>query len=139
MFFLIFASSATHLMTRSELLDLLAKARSNNTRLALTGMLLYKDGNFLQVLEGEEAVVRASYAKISCDLRHKDAKILLQGTLAERQFPDWSMGFYDLDAVDLRTVPGYSEFMNTPLTSTIFGEKPSRAQLLLSIFKRNIR
>ena len=50
---LIYASSATKAMSQDELKALLAKARTNNQRDNITGMLLYNDGNFLQVLEGE--------------------------------------------------------------------------------------
>ena len=52
MFYLIYVSSAIKLMHDDELLLLLEKARENNSRLGITGMLLYKEGNFMQMLEG---------------------------------------------------------------------------------------
>lgn len=54
--------------------------------------LIYKDGNFIQVLEGEEPVVRKLFEKIWRDARHKLVSIIHAGSLDERQFPDWSMG-----------------------------------------------
>lgn len=139
MFFVIYVSSATHPFSHAELLDILTKSRLNNAKLNITGMLLYKDGNIIQVLEGEETVVRTLYAKIARDPRHQAIIKLLQGTVEARQFPEWSMGFNDLNHVDLASIPGYSEFLNTPLTSAEFSSDPTRCQKLLLLFKRNMR
>lgn len=139
MFFIIYASSATKSFSRPELLELLTKARATNTELGITGILLYKDGNFIQVLEGEEAAVRALYTKIEKDARHAGIIVLLQGNEAERQFPDWSMGFRDLSDPDVLGLPGFNEFLNTPLTGTEFSKDLTRCQRLLWIFKRDMR
>jgi hypothetical protein len=101
-------------------------------------MLLYKDGNFLQVLEGEEETVRNLYTKIGGDPRHHGLLTLIQGPLAERQFPDWSMGFRDLNSPDVQSMPGYTEFLNTPLTGAEFSADPTRCQKLLMTFKRTM-
>lgn len=118
--------------------DLLATSRENNAKLGITGMLLYKDGNFMQVFEGEEEAVRALYEKIRADSRRSGVITLQQVLAEERQFPDWSMGFRNLDSPELRTVPGYSEFLNTPLTGGEFSADPSRSQRLLLTFKRTM-
>ena len=138
MFFIVYVSSAVTPFTHSELTDLLEKSRVNNAGLDVSGMLLYKDGNFMQVLEGEEGAVRTSYDKIARDPRHRGLLVLLQGMLAERQFPDWSMGFRDLKAADVLAVPGYDEFLNTPLTDARFSSDPTRCQKLLNTFKRSM-
>ena len=138
MFYLIYVSSAVRPFLPYELVDLLSKSRTYNTEVGITGMLLYKDGNFMQVIEGEEEAVLTLYAKIQRDTRHKGLLILLQGPLAERQFPDWSMGFTDLNAVDVLSTPGYSEFLNTSLTDEWFSSDPTRSQRLLMTFKKNM-
>ena len=66
-FFLTYVSTAARELSKDDLNELLAQCRENNAKLGITGMLLYKDGNFMQVLEGEETVVRSIYAKISGD------------------------------------------------------------------------
>jgi len=48
------------------------------------------------------------------------------------------MAFHDLGAPEARTVPGYSEFLNTPLTRTEFSANPTRCQRLLGTFKRSM-
>ena len=139
MFFLTYVSSAVKPFSQSELLDLLTKSRENNSKLGVTGMLLYKDGNFMQVLEGDEDTVRVLITKIASDPRHRGLIILLQGPLEERQFPDWSMGFRDLTSAEVLAIPGYNEFLNTPLTGEEFSADPSRCQKLLLTFKKNMR
>jgi hypothetical protein len=138
MIFLVYVSSAVKPFAESELLELLAKSVENNLNLGLTGMLLYKDGNFMQVLEGEEATVRALYTKIRRDPRHRGLLTLLEGPLKERQFPDWSMGFRNLNAAAVLATPGYSEFLNTPLTVEEFSSDPTRCQRLMMTFKRSM-
>jgi hypothetical protein len=138
LFFLVYVSSAVRPFSRVDLEDLLATSRDNNARAGITGMLLYKDGNFMQVLEGEEGPVRALYDKIGDDPRHRGKIVLRQGFTEERQFPGWSMGFRDLESPEARAIPGYSEFMNTPLTGQEFSEDPTRAQKLLLTFKKTM-
>lgn len=138
MFYLVYASSAARPFSEPDLSDLLATSRENNRRADITGMLLYKDGNFMQVLEGEEGAVRELYGKIGTDPRHKGEIILLQGVADGRQFPDWSMGFRDLDSPEARATPGYSEFLNVPLTGREFSGDPTRVQKLLLTFKRTM-
>lgn len=139
MFSIIYVSSATRLWTQAELLDLLAWSREHNAALGVTGMLLYKGGNFLQILEGEEEPTRALYERIHRDPRHHGVIVLLQGLTRTRHFAGWAMGFGDLDdPAAVLDVPGYSNFLNTPLTAAEFGPDPGRAERFLLMFKRNM-
>ena len=131
---IIYSSSAKLPFSDGELTSLLKQSRENNTRLAITGLLLYKAGAFMQDLEGEERTVETMYPKVEKDPRHFGMTQVRWERLRERRFPDWSMGFKNLRDVDLRQTPGYSEFMNEPLTSAIFQADPSRAAKLLLTF-----
>ncbi len=74
--------------------DLLATARRNNIRLGITGHLMADDGLFVQYLEGPTAAVSAVFAKISDDRRHRCVTLLhAQDRLAQRVYPEWTMGF----------------------------------------------
>lgn len=138
MFFMVYVSSAVNLFSPNELVDLLAKSRQNNKERGITGMLLYKDGNFMQVLEGEESAVRTLHAKIQNDPRHRGLITLLQGHQEARQFPNWSMGFRDLASPEVQSLAGYNEFLNTSLTGAEFSDDPTRCQRLLLSFKKNM-
>lgn len=93
MYFLLYLSSASISFSQRELEELLIKSQSNNTKLGITGLLLYADGNFVQYLEGEESAVKALYEKIQADERHKSVMFMLEGHTEVRCFSDWSMGF----------------------------------------------
>ena len=77
-------------------------------------MLLYKDGNFMQAIEGDEDVVRALHARIALDPRHRGLITLLEGSVPERQFPDWSNGIPKSRRRRCAICPGYSQFLNIP-------------------------
>jgi hypothetical protein len=136
MYSLLYISRADINFTDQELLQLLEQCREKNLRLEITGMLLYKDGNFMQLLEGDPSAVRSLYETISADFRHCNVNCLIEGHVAARQFPQWSMGFQNLKSVDLQAVPGYSEFLNLPLSQQEFSANPTRAQELLLLFKK---
>jgi hypothetical protein len=70
---------------------ILLQARRNNPRDGLTGALIVRGDLYLQLLEGPEAAVMATYARIARDDRHLAVKLLVHETVAERLFPDWSM------------------------------------------------
>jgi Sensors of blue-light using FAD len=137
MFSLTYVSSAMNPFTPRELRGLLEIANHNNRKLDVTGMLLYKDGNFMQVLEGDERVVRSVHERIARDPRHRGVTTLLQGETPGREFQNWSMGFKDLGA-DVDNPEGYSEFLNVPLNSPQFFDSPGKAQRLLLSFKKNM-
>ena len=135
-FFLVYASIANEDFSPEQLLELLAVSRRNNESCGITGMLLYKDRRFLQVLEGDEAAVRATYARIERDPRHRDVVVLVTDEEREREFADWSMAFHDLDDETARQTPGFSSFLGTELSAQEFKDDPSRARQLLRIFRR---
>lgn len=136
---LTYVSSARALFSAGELRGLLGQARANNERDAITGMLLYRDGNFMQTIEGPAEAVETLHSRLERDPRHVGLSVLLSGERAERRFDGWSMGFRDLRDGATRDTPGFSEFLNTPLTADAFGEDPSASERLLLVFKRNMR
>jgi len=67
---LIYASAALKPQGREELMELLDVARWKNAELGVTGMLLYCEGSFFQVLEGEAETLERLFAMIRKDPRH---------------------------------------------------------------------
>ncbi len=64
--------------------------------------------------------------------------ILQKGSSDGRKFPEWTMGFQNLDSPESLSTPGYSEFLNSPLPGREFSGNPSRSQKLLLTFKRSM-
>lgn len=135
MYRLVYVSAATQLFSKAELLELLKGARNKNQRLGISGMLLYKDGEFLQLLEGERSAVKALFAQIKQDPRHDGTIVVDEEDTAERLFQDWAMGFRDLNDPEVQQTPGYSQYMNTPLVAEQLAKHPSAALQLLEMFK----
>jgi len=109
---LVYISAATVPFDDDDLRDLLVKARANNERQNISGMLVYHDGAFIQVLEGEGHAVDALYEKIDLDKRHVNAIVLLRNDVSERTFEAWSMGY--LPSKSLSDIPdGFHAFLKT--------------------------
>jgi hypothetical protein len=139
MFSLVYISSAVRIFSDKQLLELLEQSRTKNLRLEITGMLLYKEGSFMQALEGSRENVLSVMKSIRVDPRHESLVILLEQEHPQRHFPDWSMGFKSYNAEEEDPISGYTDFLNLPLTSTQFQENPSRAMQLLLSFKKSTR
>lgn len=92
-FQLIYTSSATQDFWPQDLFDLVEKSRSKNAARGLTGMLLFHEGQFLQLLEGPETAVRDCFNMIQRDSRHDSVRIVATQSCGERDFPNWTMGF----------------------------------------------
>ncbi|WP_336245489.1 BLUF domain-containing protein [Hymenobacter psoromatis] len=88
------------------LLHLLRQCRLANERNCITGVLMYGEGQFIQVLEGCPAAVRRLYARIAADPRHGRLEILADGPMRWREFQGWHMSFAPLPAA-YPEVPGY--------------------------------
>ncbi len=85
---------------KAEVEAILAVSRGNNAPVGIGGVLLFNNGCFLQVLEGDYAKVSATFERIQRDLRHNQVIVLDSGYPAKRLFTDWSMAFVGLNAED---------------------------------------
>ena len=92
----------------------------------------------MQTLEGEKEAVTELVRTIERDARHKGVLVLLRGTSEERFFPNWTMGFRDLADHNAAKTPGYTDFINTPLTDPEFTGDPDRCMKMLLLFKKNM-
>jgi Sensors of blue-light using FAD len=107
---IIYSSAATVPFSESELATLLLRARSNNERLGVTGLLLSHEGSFLQALEGERAVVDTLFSVISRDKRHDRIAKILTREVEDRHFAGWKMGFVAMSTV-AKALPGFSDYL----------------------------
>ena len=121
--------------SEEALVALLSEARNANADRDVTGLLLYREGSFYQVLEGSESAVMATFQEIEGDPRHKEVRILFHGETDSREFADWKMGFLNLDGVDLDTLSGFSDFMTRDAQPQEFLENLSRGKRLALMFK----
>jgi hypothetical protein len=83
-------------------------ARDNNARHELTGMLLFGNRRFLQVLEGDAPRVNQLYRNIVGDSRNQAPSMLDYRAIPQRMFPAWSMAHFDVGALDSRRLLQYA-------------------------------
>lgn len=103
----IYVSSAVKLMAEPELEAMLETAKAANDRHHISGLLLYKDGNFMQAIEGEATAVNQLLSNIQLDQRHTGFIELLRESIEEREFPHWAMGYRNLNG---HFIEGFSDF-----------------------------
>jgi hypothetical protein len=108
---IIYASASVKPFSSKQLTDLLAKARAKNGTLDVSGLLLYHQGSFLQVLEGVDSVVSELYARIAKDPRHHRCMVVKRSTVGRRSFADWSMGFVEVSPAVARGLEGFNAVM----------------------------
>ncbi len=131
---LVYSSSATQEFWPDDLFRLVETSRRKNALRAVTGMLLFRDGQFLQLLEGPEREVMSVFELVKRDPRHTGVKVLLSEAVPERQFPEWTMGFERLD--EAWNVPrAWATILENGLNSSSMAENPSRAKDLLLTFR----
>lgn len=121
---LIYVSTASHEFTDAELDEILKASVRNNSQRGITGMLLYIDGCFMQVVEGEAQPVIDTLARIMADPRHHHITVLNEADIEEREFSRWSMGFRRLTPDTLTDRDGY-----IPLTSKRFAHASDKEKL----------
>lgn len=112
-------STTAEAWSRPDLLQLLRQARAKNRVLGVTGVLLFRGGTFLQLLEGERDDVETLYATIRSDVRHEDVTPIWETEGTSRWFGVWSMGFRDLED-DPVTVPGLTDILRGPVEASAF-------------------
>lgn len=99
---LLYISSAARGELAGEVPAIVGQSLRNNRRAGVTG-LLWSDGKrFLQVLEGEDNAVQATFDRIRADPRHRAVVVLHDRTIASREFGEWAMvARGPLDTADL--------------------------------------
>ncbi|MEO6455036.1 MAG: BLUF domain-containing protein [Ginsengibacter sp.] len=135
--YLIYVSSATQHFSDEDLKALLIISRQNNINLGITGLLLYSESNFIQVIEGEAEAIDGLYSKIKRDPRHTGFLRLLKGEISERNFPEWSMAFKKISNEDYSMIAGYESLKGTSSQSLDALGKQPVLMLLKNFLKIN--
>jgi hypothetical protein len=134
---LIYVSSARGEIGADELARVLESSVRYNMKQQVTGMLLYLNGSFMQVLEGEDAAVDEAYARILLDDRHTGAMLIEREPIDGRSFGRWSMGFKSLRSAEVADFPAFVPSFDSSVDFASIGARPGLAYDLLELFARN--
>lgn len=121
---ILYRSRATSRPTEADLQQLLGHARAHNARTHITGLLLYSDGRYVQVLEGPQDEVQAVYARILRDPRHTQVVTVSEGIRPARCFPSWSM------ALGTLAQPAVARVLDAALAEVPFHSVPIHGPVL---------
>jgi hypothetical protein len=97
-----YVSSATSPFGDDALLNLVDECQVNNQKLGITGVLVYSEGNFMQVIEGAALVTQSLYERIKLDARHRGVTTVNEQPIQVCEFAGWSMAYNILRPKSLR-------------------------------------
>jgi hypothetical protein len=130
----LYSSVSSTPMQLDDLEDLLEQAQGHNAGNAITGALVYVDGFFLQVLEGDKATVQTLMQKIRKDFRHESVTVLQEGEVPAAAFSEWTMAYVSATPEEVARWAGLSGTTQLPKVWDDIHEDPQRAaQVVKSI------
>lgn len=129
MYELLYMSVSPEGFTQTALEELLIVSREKNKRSEITGMLVYFEHEFMQLLEGEKEAVQSLFQTILEDPRHKSVEVFYEGDIENRAFSDWSMAFQTLNKDDLNELlAGQERFDLAALPRHLLKASPNRGK-----------
>jgi hypothetical protein len=127
----IYIGAAAPDISEQDTAELLKEARKTNRKNDVSGMMLYVGGRLLLLLEGEAHKVDAAFKEVA---PKRELRAILREPVAEREFPDWIMGFEAVAPAEVARLLGESsEFDSDTFVAHI---EPQNAKTLFSIIGR---
>ena len=120
----IYTSQSTADVGDAELSAILAVSIKNNQRSDVTGLLIFNQGTFMQVLEGSSAAVDATLHRIKRDSRHTKFNLLVRNISKTREFSRWDMAIRHICAADTEALPALAPFFAQGFDAATIGAKP---------------
>lgn len=124
MYQLTYISTAIPNITRQHLDDILEEANIANALNNISGCLIYHDGHFVQILEGDKKDLLDIYKKIEADPRHHSVSLLWENEVETKFFAQWNMAFYRPSDANVKA------FVENLLMLSEYADRSSNSQLL---------
>ena len=105
---LVYASSYAKDLALEDMREIARTSQRNNSKVGITGMLLFGDRQFLQCLEGGRSVVTKTFVRIAADERHTQVVLIEIVPIVERQFGAWSMAHQQVAKLDPEMIARYT-------------------------------
>jgi len=127
---IIYSSRENSSFSDSEKSELLDSARDFNSSKDISGMLLYFDRVFFQVLEGPRDQIHQLYDKIQKDSRHQSVTTHVDEPLEQRLFSEWSMAFKSTDGSSVKNQEIMSDIIEFDKGCSAEGQKQRLTSLI---------
>ena len=135
-----YVSKAVDAATEEQLKSILTVAHKNNSAFNITGMLVYSERSFFQVIEGPQHNIKKLLTIIENDPRHKNILVLFDEEITQRNFSNWSMSFHHVDIDEAKNIPGMNYFLQEreSLSDYLTNDGES-AEMLKTVFNYFLR
>ena len=130
---LIYHSISQNECSDDELELFLTTIRKKNITLDVTGILLYHDGQIIQILEGEKDTIINLFEEIKIDKRHFGVVELINFKMEDRACRDWSMAFKKASKKDWLKIEGYLNFNSNIQQNILMEQTKNRTYLKMLI------
>jgi len=88
-----YLSTANKDLNQDEVAELLDLTEIRNNNAGVNGLLIYSDGNFFEVIEGEETKIKELFENIKVDPRHRNILIVFEKSIDKPLFDDKEANF----------------------------------------------
>lgn len=83
-----YVSSASNSLEQSEIVEILQQTEVRNNEIGIKGLLVFSDGNFFEVIEGEEKLIKELFMTIKSDSRHSNIIVIFEKYLDVELFDE---------------------------------------------------
>lgn len=93
-----YVSTAAENLSDSQVGQILEQSQNDNNSNQITGLLLYSEGNFFQVLEGKKEELVQLFNTIKADSRHFNIIKIFEKEINSNKFNEYEVDFLSLDS-----------------------------------------
>ncbi|WP_312899809.1 BLUF domain-containing protein [Corynebacterium variabile] len=95
--YLVYTSVAVQIPSNEDIDEIVQVSRVNNLKSDITGLLHYRNGYFVQFIEGPPAAICDLLERLRRDRRHRNIHVIEETFIAARNFSGWTMAHGKLD------------------------------------------
>jgi Sensors of blue-light using FAD len=132
---LVYVSTRKPNCTGEEIEKIVESCRKNNAPLKITGVLLYSETKFIQLVEGEAKTIMGLYDKIKKDNRHTNPVMISYNPINEKSFPSWHMAKRSFTNAELEFKTDISQEDKKTFSSLLNGSEEA-GQKVLNLLKK---
>jgi len=118
-----YVSTAERSLSETEIRQILNDSEINNNKQNITGLLLYSEGNFFQIIEGDQKQIVQLYETIEDDSRHFNVIKLFGKEINKESFDGYKSDFISEDAryssARLQNYEHYLEVLDKPTKNAV--------------------
>lgn len=95
---IVYVSTASPNLEESEVGEVLSGSKSWNNQHDVTGLLLFSEGNFFQIIEGEKNVIFQLFENIKKDKRHRNIMQIFGKEIHKEAYDGYDSDFVSEEA-----------------------------------------